>query len=204
MPNDTDEAVPTGFDPVVFWMENKSKIITYGVLLLVGLSAFGAYQITTQRNRAEAEALYAKAAKPEDYRVVIQRFPHSNAAGNAMLMLAASLRSEKKYDEALATLRDFSNQLPDHPLAATGALSAATTLEMQGKLDEALDAYQQVASKYSGSYVAPAALMAQANIFTVKGKIEEAKRTYENISAQFPESVYSQQALQSSKLLGKQ
>jgi TolA-binding protein len=203
MPTNTEEAVPAGFDPIVFWMENKSKIITYAALLLAGLAAFAAYQISTQHNKTASEALFAQAVKPDEFRQVIQKYPRSIAAGNAQLMLAEALRSEKKFDEALATLRDFVNQFPDHPLAAGGALGIATTLESQGKIDEAFDAYQQVSVKYSNSYAAPVALMAQGNILAAKGKTEDAKRTYENVVSQFPESIFSQQAMQSAKLLHK-
>ncbi|MEI8341228.1 MAG: tetratricopeptide repeat protein, partial [Verrucomicrobiota bacterium] len=120
MPTNTEEAVPAGFDPIVFWMENKSKVITYAALLLVGLTAFAAFQISTQRNKAEAESLFAQATKPEEFKALIQKFPRSLAAGNAQLMLAEALRTDKKYDEALASLRDFVTQFPNHPLAATG------------------------------------------------------------------------------------
>jgi len=203
MQTNTEEAVPAGFDPVVFWMENKSKVITYAVLLLIGLGAFAAYQISVQRSKTAAEALYAQAVKPEDFQQVIKQFPRSLAAGNAQLMLAEALRSEKKYDEALSTLRDFSNQFPNHPLAAAGALSLATTLESQGKTDEAFEAYQQVTVRFGNSYAAPIAMMAQANILTGKGKIDDAKRTYENVISQFPESILSQQAMQDARLLHK-
>ena len=203
MPTNTEEEVPAGFDFMVFWMENRSKVITYAVLLFAGLAVFAAYQISTQRGKVEAANLYAQASKPADFQEVIRRFPRSVAAGNAQLMLAAGLRSEKKYDEALAALRDFTNQFPDHPLAAAGALSVATTLEDQGKLDEALDAFQQVTLKFSGSFAAPAALLAQANILLQKGKAEEAKRIYENVASQFPESIYAQQAMQGAKAQGK-
>jgi len=203
MPTNTEEAVPAGFDPIVFWMENKNKVITYAVLLIVGLAAFAAYQISTQRTKAASEALYAQASSPDQFRQVIQKFPRSIAAGNAQLMLAGQLRSAKKFDEALQTLREFVGQFPDHPLAAAGALSIATTLESQGKIDEAFDAYQQVSVKYAASYAAPVALMAQANILADKGKQDEAKRIYENIVSQFSESILSQEAMQNAKLIHK-
>jgi len=203
MPTNTEEAVPAGFDPIVFWMENKNKVITYAALLIVGLTAFAAYQISTQHTKAASEALYAQATNPDGYRQVITKFPRSLAAGNAQLMLAGALRSDKKYDEALQTLHEFVSQFPDHPLAAGGALGIATTLESQGKIDEAFDAYQQVSVKFPASYAAPVALMAQANILAGKGKTEEAKRAYENVVSQFPESIYSQEAMQSAKLLHK-
>lgn len=203
MPTTTEEILPTGFDPIVFWMEHKNKVITYAALLIVGLVAFTAYQISTQRNLAESSALFAQATKPDDFKQVIQQFPRSLAAGNAQLMLADALRSEKKYDEALSTLREFANQFPDHPLAAAGALSVATILEEQGKTELAMEDYQQISVKYAASFAAPMALMSQANILTAQGKIDDARRIYETITSQFSESLFSQQAIQNSKLLHK-
>ena len=203
MPTTTEETLPSWFDPILFWMENKTKVITYTVLLLVGLLAFAAYQIITLRTLAESSALYAQASKPDDFKQVIQQFPHSLSAGNAQLMLAEALRSEKKFDEAATVLHQFAEQFPDHPLAAAGALSLATLLDKQGKTDQAFEAYQQVSVKYAASYAAPMALMSQANILTAKGKIEEARHLYESVTSQFPDSFFSQQAMQISRLLYK-
>jgi TolA-binding protein len=203
MPIPSEETVPTGFNPIEFWDQNKSKVITYGALLIVGLAAFGVYQVSTQKTLAEAQVLYAQADKAEDYRQIIQKFPRTVTAGNAYLMLAAQLRNESKYDDAVSTLHDFISQFPDHPLAAGGALDLAVTLESQGKLDEALDAYQQVTVKYASTYAAPLALMQQAGLLQSKGKIDEAKRTYETVISQYPESYFAQMANQDLRMLHK-
>jgi len=203
MPNTTEEILPTGFDPLIFWMENKNKVITYTALLIVGLIAFAAYQISNQRTLAESSALYAQATQPAEFQQVIQRFPQTLAAGNAQLMLAEALRSEKKYDEALTTLHNFANQFPDHPLAAAGALNLATILDLQGKTEQAVEAYQQISVKYASTFAAPMALMAQANILIAKGKPDEARRIYETIISQFSDSLFSQQASQNSRFLHK-
>ena len=203
MPIPSEETVPSGFNPIEFWDLNKSKIITYGVLLIVGLVAFGAYQISTQKRLAAAQDLYAKAEKADDYRQIIQKFPRTITAGNATLILAAKLRDERKYDEAVSILRDFISQYPEHPLVSGAALDLAVTLESGGKLDEAADAYQQVTVKYPSSYAAPAALMQQAGLLKAKGKIDEAKRAYETVISQYPDSYFAQIANQSMRMLHK-
>jgi len=199
----TEEALPPGFDPIAYWLENKTKIIAFAALLIVGLVAFGAYQITTQQTMTASQNMFAEASKPDDFRQVIAKFPHSIAAGNSELMLASKLRDEKKYDDAIAALHEFINQFPEHPLASTGAFSLAATLEDQGKADEALDAYQQVATKYPSSYAAPIALIAQANLLKSKGKTDEAKRILENVATQYENSYIAQQAQAGLKSLHK-
>jgi tol-pal system protein YbgF len=201
-PEDVD-SVPPGFDPALFWVENRNKILIYAVLLLAGLAAYGAFQISNQRNIAAAQALFSQATKPEDYRQVIQKFPRTTTAANAQLLLAAQLRDEKKYDEAETVLRDFISQYPDHMLAGGGQLSLAATLEEQGKTDEAIEAYQQVVLKYANTYAAPLAILSQANLLRGKGKLDEAKRAYETVISQYPDSLCAQQAMQVVRMLHK-
>jgi len=194
-PEDTQDVVPPGFDPIAYWEDNKNKIIAYGALLLVGFIAFGAYQISTQRNLTASQDMFAEASKPDNYRQIIAKFPHSIAAGK--------LRDEKKYDDAISALHEFINQYPDHPLLSTGALGLAATLEQQGKTEEALDAYAQVPVKYPGTYAAPMALLGQAALLKNLGKLDEAKRIYENVASQYENSYPAQQAQQNLKALHK-
>ena len=203
MPIPAETTPDTGYEPHLFWMEHKQKIMFYGALLVVALVAFGVYQFTTERKLAEAQNLFAQAKSADDYRRIIQTFPRSVSAGNAQLLLAAQLRADKKFDEAVSTLSALIDQSPEHPLIGGAWLSLAGTLEDQGKTDEALDMYQQVASKFGDSYAAPLALMAQANLLRSKGKIDEAKQAYERVISQFADSLSSRQAMRDLQLLRK-
>ena len=203
MPIPADPTPETGFEPHLFWEEHKQKILLYGALFLAALFIFGIYQYTSERKLSEAQNLFAQAKSPDDYRKIIQQFPRSVSAANAQMLLADQLRSDKKYDEAVATLRALIDQSPEYPLLSGAWLSLAATLEQQGKNDEALDMYQQVASKFTDSYAAPLALMAQANLLKTKGKIDEAKQAFERVLSQFPDSLCARQAMRDSQLLRK-
>lgn len=202
-PFDSENDIPPGFDPFVFWMEHKNKIIAYASLLIIALLAYGLYQFVTLRKLAEARQLFAQAGTEEDYRQIVQKFPYTVTAGNAMLLLAEKLRNEKKYDEAITVLRTMIEQYPDHPLIDRAWLSLAATQEAQGKTDEALSTYQQVFANYNGRSSAPQALFAQAEILKNKGKLDEARRFYENVKSQFPDSYFAQQAMQELQVLRK-
>ena len=203
MPTPT-EVIPTGgFDPLFFWEQHKKQIVIYAVVLGVGALAFGIYQVNSFRRAAQAQELFAHASTAGDYRQIIQEYPLSVEAGNAHLLLAAQLRSEKDYEGSIATLRDFIAQQPDHPLVDGGFLSLAADYEAEGKTGQALDEYQKIISRFSDRYSAPVAQMARANLLRSQGNLDEARRAYENVQAQFPESYFSQEALEEAKLLKK-
>jgi len=175
-------------EPLEFWDLHKSKIIAYGSLALLAAIAYSVYAIQSQNRENAARALYAEATTPADYQAVIEKASGSVVAGDASLQLADSLRSEKKYDEAIATLREFIDREPKHPLISGAWLSLATTFELQGKTDEAIASYQKTASQFPTAYSAPLAKMGEARLLAASGKKEEARMVYENIMAQHPES----------------
>ena len=202
-PSDTEIAPPAGFDAHAFWAEHKGKITLYAALFAVALASFAIYQITTQRKLAEVQQAFAQAGTEEDFQQIVQKFPHTPAAGNAALLLAEKLRATKKYDESAAALRTLIEQYPEYPLVDGAWISLAATLEAQGKTDEALATYQQIVTKFSDRFTAPQALLAQAMILKGKGKPDEAKRIFENVKSQFPDSFFALEALQELQLLKK-
>ena len=195
--------IHTGFDLFAFWDEYQSKIILAAVMLVVVVGGFMAYQVASTRKIVNAQAALAQAVSVEQLQAVVKDYSGTAAAGNASLLLAGKLRDEKKYDEALAVLREFVDKNPAHPLAGGGLLSIGATLEAQGKVDEALQTYQSIGTKYNDSYSAPLALLAQANIQRAKGKNAEARLSYESIVSLYPESMLAQQAMQEMKMLRK-
>jgi len=198
------EIVPMpGFDPLVFWLQHKSKIIIYAILLVVAAVGFAAYEIMSQQRLAESQRLYAQAATEDDYRNIVQKFPHTIAAGNATLMLAEKLRDSKKYDEAVVLLQTMIDQYPDYPLIDTAWLALAATFQAAGKTDEALVKYQLTATKFPTTSSAPHALVAEAGILKDQGKLDDARHAYENVKSQFPNSYYAALAMQELQQLKK-
>lgn len=184
----TDPSYYDNLEPLEFWDLHKSKIIAYGSLALLAIIGYTIYSIQAQNREESARALYAEASTPADYQAVIEKASGSVVAGDASLQLADALRSEKKFDEAIATLRAFIDREPKHPLISGAWLSLATTLELQGKTDEAIATYQKTASQFPTAYSAPIAKMGEARLLAASGKKEDARVIYENIIAQYPES----------------
>lgn len=196
--------IPTpGFDPIVFWMQHKAKIIAYAVLIIAAIGGFAAYQISVQNKIAAGRDALAQASTADDYRAVIQNYPGSVVAGNATLLLSEKLRDEKKYDDAVTALQAMINNQPEHPLIDAAWLSLASTYVAQEKQDLALNTYQQIVTKYADRFSAPQALLGIADIQAAKGNIEDAKRSYQNVKSQFPDSEFANEALRKLQLLKK-
>src|SRR2546425_13112059 len=98
MPTDSEVVPDPSFEPHIFWEQHKQKLVIYGSLLLGALLIFAIYQYTTEQRKEAAGAALAQAAKADDYKSVMEKYPRTIAAGDAALLLARNLREEKKYD----------------------------------------------------------------------------------------------------------
>lgn len=196
-------AAPAGFDPLVFWVQHRQKVVLLAVLFVAAMVIYFASEfVRTRKLEASAHAL-AEAKDDAAWRKVSSDFPGTAAAGDAHLLLAESLRKAGKNDEAVATLREMIDQYPAHPLISGAWTSLAATQEAMGKMDEALSTYQKVSTTYATSFSAPVALLGQARIFKSKGKVDEARRLFDQVINQYPESLFAQQATRESQQLKK-
>lgn len=182
--------------PTEIWYMYKTKILTYAGIILIALVSFAAYQLHDYMVTTGSQNLYAKAETAADFEAVMKQYPGTPAAGDAALRLADKLRDEKKYDEAVAVLRNFVEKYPAHPLAAGGWTSLGATYEMNHKLDEALASNASAISKYPDAYTTPIAMMSQARIYLLQGKKDDARRTYQDVAASYGQSLYAAEAKQ--------
>ena len=184
-----------------FWEDNKTKILAYGILLIVVLGGYGIYFVNSQRKEAAAKANYAAASSAAELQAVVRDYAGSRVAGDASLQLADKLREEKKYGEAETVLLDFIAKNPDHPLVGGAWISLASTYEFKGKLDKALDTYQQAATKFPNAYTAPIALVSQGRILIEQKKPDDAKRIYEDVVARYPDSIFARESMRELRFL---
>ncbi|MEO7167285.1 MAG: tetratricopeptide repeat protein [Chthoniobacterales bacterium] len=187
----TDPALETQF----FWDKYKSTIIAVAVVLVLGGLGFAAYELYHARRASEAVSLLAKADSPQKYQEVISRFPGSEPAASAYLLLASRQRAKRNYIEANTALHQFIEQYPKHELITTAWMGVAANLESLGKKDEALSTYQRIATEYPQSFNAPLALLAQVPFLKEKSKFEEARRVCENLLTQYRDSIVASEAV---------
>lgn len=196
-------APESGFDPLVFWMEHKQKIVVLLGLFAAALVIYFSSEYIRVKKLASSAAALASAKDTESLRKVTTDFAGTPPAGNAYLLIAENLRKEGKLDDAVAALRTMIDKYADHPLISGAWTSLASTLEAQGKTDEALSTYQKVSTTFSTSFSAPVALLGQARIYKEKGKTDEAKKLFDQVINQYPESLFAQTAMRESQSLKK-
>ncbi len=183
------------FESSFFWDHYKGVIIAIGAVLLLGLLGFGGYQVYRARQANEATALLANADSPAQYQAVIDRFPGTEPAASAYLLLAAQLRLKQKYADASTTLQKFIAKYPKHELITTAWMGVAANLESLGKQDEALSTYQRLATEYPKSFNAPLALLAQIPFLKAKNRTDEARRVCETVLTQYRDSIVASEAM---------
>jgi TolA-binding protein len=199
----TTPPAEAGFDPLVFWIQHKGKIVLLTALFVVALGAYATSEHLRHQRTAAAEAGLAAAQSADDYRKLISEYSGTAPAGDAHLLLAEKLRAEGKFDESSAILHSFIEKYPEHPLLSGAWTSLAANLEAQGKVDEALSTYQKVSTAYANSFSAPLALLGQARLLAQKGKTEDARRLYEQVMTQYQDNLASQAASQELRKLKK-
>ena len=181
-------------DPIEFWYMYKTKILTYGGIVLAAALITLAVATANYVRTTNSETLYAQAQTAANFQAIVQKYPGTPAGGNAALRLGELLRRDGKYDESAAVLRTFAEKYPKHPLAPGAWTSLAVTYETQGKLNEALSAYETAIAKYPEAYTTPLAMMAQARINLQKGSKDEARRIYTDVTARYGQTIYGQEA----------
>ncbi|HEX3446430.1 MAG TPA: tetratricopeptide repeat protein [Chthoniobacterales bacterium] len=178
----------------VFWALYGKKIFIASIAAFVALIAFGAYVGWQALQSSRAEAAYDSAANIEGWQKVVERFPGSIAAGNALLRIAAQQSSEGHYPESDQTHQRFVRDYPKHPFAVNGLMGLATNAEAENKPDEAIKYYAEIASKFGTTYLGPMALLSQARLTEGKGQLKEARQLYEMVVQRYPQSVIAQNA----------
>jgi tetratricopeptide (TPR) repeat protein len=176
----------------VFWALHGKKIVIAliaGLAVLIGLGAYIGWQ--TLRS-TQAEAAYDSATNIEGWQKVIDRFPGSIAAGNALLRIAAQQANDGHYPDSDKTYQRFVREYPKHPFAVNGLMGLGTNAEAETKPDEAIKYYTDIASKFGTTYLAPMALLSQARLTEGKGQLKEARQLYEMVVQRYPQSVVAQ------------
>ena len=192
-----------GFDLLEFWIRHRTRVLLYGALLVIALVIFGLYQFAHQREIANAEEAFSRAAKAEDYQKIIDTWPKLPAAASAQLLLAAEQRRAGKLDESNALLKSFIEKHPQHELLPGAWTSLAVNAEQSGKLDEAMNSYQKVIATWPTSFSAPVAWIGKARVLQEQGKTDDARHAYETVISNFAESPFAGEAMRETQRLKK-
>jgi predicted negative regulator of RcsB-dependent stress response len=188
-------------DATVVWLRYKNELLIALIVIVLGAVAYGAYQIYKDQHSDAAADLLGAATSIPAYQQVIDRYPGTDAAASAYLLMAEQQRGQKKYAEANATLRAFINKFPEHELLPSAHLAMAANLESLGKSDDALSTLQRLVTNYPKSFIVPVALIAEVHLLKAKGRTDEARRICENFLTQYRDSFLAGEASRQLRLL---
>jgi len=201
MPTVTTPSRDSGLDAAAFWFRHRNELLAGLIVVLLAAVGFIGYRLYDQRRTAAVSEMLATAKTIADYRRIVDQYPQSQVSASAYLLLAAAQRSEKKFDEANATLQAFISRFPQHELVSTAHLAMAANSESMGKPTEALLTLQRLVSTYSQSFNAPFAMMEEVRLLKAQNQIDEARRVCENLLTQYRDSYLAGEAARQLRLM---
>jgi len=176
----------------LLWINHRGAVVgAAAALLLIALVALGVI-ISIHSTRVASETLFANATDEAGWNDVIAKYPHTPAAADSMLLLAAALRDAGKLEESNEMYSHFAESFPNGTLAVSGLLGRAGNERVANHPDNAVSSYQEAAAQYASSYGAPFALYNELQILAQQGKTEEAHRVLTALTSQYPGSVVAQ------------
>ncbi len=185
------------------FLKSNSKILA-GVLavaiVLIGGVLFFQYNTQQQNEKAQAEmfqAVYFFEQDSVDFALngdginkgflnIIESYPRTDAANLAHFYTGSIYLSQKKFEDALTHLQEFSTD--DYLVQAKAySLVGDANLEL-GKTEEAIAQYTKAARTNENKYMSPKYLAKLAVAQEEAGKIEDAIKTYTEIEEKYYES----------------
>jgi TolA-binding protein len=172
----------------LFWEKNKSAILGAAALLVIAAIGAGVWFVYSSARAAAAQKLLADATDIAGFEAVINQYPGSMPAADALLRLAAAQREAGDLEKSTAAFQKFLEKFPDHPLAGGALLGVGQNQDAAGKTEAAVAIYQQVVTQYSKSYAAPFAAYSEGEILLRRFQREDALRSFNMVVTQFPQS----------------
>ena len=185
------------------FLKSNSKILA-GVLVvaivLIGGILFFQYNTQQQNEKAQAEmfqAVYFFEQDSVDFALngdginkgflnIIESYPRTDAANLAHFYTGSIYLSQKKFEDALTHLQEFSSD--DYLVQAKAySLVGDANLEL-GKTKEAITQYTKAARTNENKFMSPKYLAKLAVAQEEAGKIEDAIKTYTEIEEKYYES----------------
>ena len=185
------------------FLKSNSKIIA-GILVvavvLIGGVLFFQYNTQQQNEKAQAEMFQAVYFFEQDsvdfalngdginkgFLTIIENYPRTDAANLSHFYTGSIYLSQKKFEDALTHLEEFSTD--DYLVQAKAySLIGDANLEL-GKTEEAIAQYTKAARTNENKFMSPKYLVKLAVAQEEAGKLEDAILTYTEIEEKYYES----------------
>ena len=185
------------------FLKRNSKIVVgllVGAAVLIGGILFFQYNTQQQNEKAQAEMFQAVYFFEQDsvdfalngdginkgFLTIIEDYPRTDAANLSHFYTGSIYLSQKKFEDALTHLEEFSTD--DYLVQAKAySLIGDANLEL-GKTEEAIAQYTKAARTNENKYMSPKYLAKLAVAQEEAGKVDEAIQTYTEIEEKYYES----------------
>jgi predicted negative regulator of RcsB-dependent stress response len=152
------------------------------------------YRGVVKSNEETAGANLTKAEDVAAYQSVASNHGKTLAARSALVLLADKQWSDNQQDAAIATLRKFVSENPDHPAVPSAKASLGAKLMTQGKAGDAAKEFDTIVENPEARYVAPYALLCLGDLAAGAGDLDKAEAHYKRIKTDFSDSDFAQSA----------
>jgi TolA-binding protein len=183
---------PNAFE--AFLDRNQKGIVIFAILLAIGAVAVVIYRGVEKSRQETAGAALTKAGDLAAYQAVVTDHTNTTAAGSAMVLLANDQWTANKKDDAIATLRKFISDFPEHPALPTAKASLGSKLLAQGKSGDAAKVFEELVADPEARFIAPFAQISLGDISRAAGDLEKAEASYSKVKTEFPDSNFAETA----------
>jgi predicted negative regulator of RcsB-dependent stress response len=190
--------------------DRQKKMATYGVVVLVtiisiiGISIYSYSQQQTARQlEYDAYNIYyneyqqSPLTVQERYEKALTLFTKSyetKKSPRALLYRASCYYELGRYDDALETLKDFTERYSnEHEMIPLAYVMIAQVYRKKGETDEALKTLDAF-SHFKSALYKDLALMESGRILEREGRLEEAQNKFNEITTWFPNSPFFEEA----------
>ena len=187
-----------------FWERYKLVIVAL-IFAGIGVALFYTYlRVTKAAFNARAQEFFDAQNRTEDLQKVVDKYPGTPAAAQALLIIGEKFYSDKEWDKASQIYSKFLQSFPNHEFSPNALMGIGAVYEAKGDFEKAVDTYRKVYENFPGSYRAAEARLALGQIYERQGQKAKARQIYESIPAAHPQSVWRNFATEQAKRLASE
>ncbi len=141
-----------------------------------------------------SSALHDEAGAIQYYRMLVDRYPDSALAGDALYRLASLMQKKGDVLQAAELFGRLADDFPKHELAAQAVFAQAACWGRGLKHEQAVAAYARLLAKYPDCAYVEDALYQKATVETLLRRDAMALETWQNLIARFPATKFGADA----------
>jgi TolA-binding protein len=183
---------PSAFEQ--FLDRNQKNLVILSILAALGAAGWIVYSGIVKSNEETAGADLTKAEDAAAFQAIASNHGNTLAARSALVLLADKQWTDNQQDAAIATLRKFISENPEHPAIPSARASLGAKLMTQGKAGDATTEFEAVVENPEARPVAPYALLCLGDLAAGAGDLDKAESQYKRIKTDFSDSDFAKTA----------